>query len=175
MTGSTFRSHILPNILKNGYFPRLNYHYVSAGNRPLRRPPGRAARGQPVSLHLAGLVKSVVLKEKGGGAVRGHRGDVAGAAGLSVCGSLLPRITTRLSVRERVRLFDRYLLFGCSGRLPSSTPRAPPCVLSLQQCGKLPGNPLIDADGLLELPDADALGGLVSNVDTAGTHDQRRR
>jgi hypothetical protein len=51
----------------------------------------------------------------------------------------------------------------------------PPNGLSLQQCGKLPGNPLIDADGLLQLPDADALRGLVSNVDTAGTHDQRRR
>src|SRR5580704_13014047 len=32
------------------------------------------------------------------------------------------RITTRLSVRERVRPFDRYLLLGCSGCLPSSTP-----------------------------------------------------
>src|ERR1700737_1492671 len=47
--------------------------------------------------------------------------------------------------------------------------------LSLQQCGKLPGNPLIDANGLLELQNADALRGLVSNVDTAGTQDQRRR
>ena len=41
--------------------------------------------------------------------------------------------------------------------------------LSLQQCGKLPRNPLIDANSLLELPDADALRGLVSNVDTTGT------
>jgi hypothetical protein len=41
--------------------------------------------------------------------------------------------------------------------------------LSLQQGWKLPGNPLIDANGFLELPDADALRGLVSNVDTAGT------
>ena len=35
----------------------------------------------------------------------------------SVCGSLPPRMTTRLSVRERVRPFDRYLLLGCSGAL----------------------------------------------------------
>ena len=47
--------------------------------------------------------------------------------------------------------------------------------LSLQQCGKLLGNPLIDANSLLEFPDADALRGLVSNVDIAGTQDQRRR
>src|ERR1700716_287387 len=47
--------------------------------------------------------------------------------------------------------------------------------LSLQQCGKLLGNPVIDANSLLELPDADALRGLVSNVDIAGTQDQRRR
>ena len=47
--------------------------------------------------------------------------------------------------------------------------------LSLQQCGNLPCNPLIDANSLLELPDADTLRGLVSHVDTAGTQDQRRR
>src|ERR1700687_1029347 len=47
--------------------------------------------------------------------------------------------------------------------------------LSLQQCGKLLGNPLIDANSLLEFPDADALRGLVNNVDIAGTQDQRRR
>src|SRR5260370_23111844 len=47
--------------------------------------------------------------------------------------------------------------------------------LSLQQCGKLLSNPLIDANSLLEFPDADARRGLVSNVDIAGTQDQRRR
>src|ERR1700724_1796353 len=47
--------------------------------------------------------------------------------------------------------------------------------LSLQQGWKLLGNPLIDANSLMELPDADALRGLVSDVDTAGTQDQRRR
>src|SRR5712671_2104540 len=40
----------------------------------------------------------------------------------SGCGSEDPRMTTRLSVRERVRPFDRYLLLGVSGCLPSSTP-----------------------------------------------------
>src|SRR3984957_1139539 len=40
----------------------------------------------------------------------------------SVCGSPALRITTRLSVRERVRPFDRYLLLGCSGCLPSTVP-----------------------------------------------------
>ena len=40
----------------------------------------------------------------------------------SVVGASLPRMTTRLSVRERVRPFDRYLLLGASGCLPSSTP-----------------------------------------------------
>src|SRR6202171_5712483 len=47
--------------------------------------------------------------------------------------------------------------------------------LSLQQCGKLPGNPLVDANSLLEFRDADALRGLVNNVYIAGTQDQRRR
>jgi len=47
--------------------------------------------------------------------------------------------------------------------------------LSLQQCGKLLGNPLVDANGLLEFRDADALRRLVGNVDIAGTQDQRRR
>src|ERR1700722_13422763 len=40
----------------------------------------------------------------------------------SVCGSATPRMTTRLSVRDLVRPFDRYLLLGCSGARPSSTP-----------------------------------------------------
>src|ERR1700738_4862197 len=40
---------------------------------------------------------------------------------------------------------------------------------------ELLGNPLIDANSLLEFPDADALPGLVNYVDIAGTHDQRRR
>ena len=39
---------------------------------------------------------------------RGDRGDVAGRRGRRT--SATPRITTRLSVRERVRPFDRYLL-----------------------------------------------------------------
>src|SRR6202022_2402473 len=47
--------------------------------------------------------------------------------------------------------------------------------LSLQQCGKLLGNPLIDANSLLELPDADPLGRIMTIIDMAGTQDQRRR
>jgi hypothetical protein len=39
-------------------------------------------------------------------------------------GAGLLRITTRMSVRERVRPFDKYLLLGCSGARPSSTPFA---------------------------------------------------
>jgi hypothetical protein len=44
--------------------------------------------------------------------------------------------------------------------------------LCLQQCGKLLGNPFIDANSLLEFPDADALRGLMSNIDIAGAQDQ---
>jgi hypothetical protein len=41
--------------------------------------------------------------------------------------------------------------------------------MPLQKCGKLPGNPFIDANSRLEFPDADALRGLMSNIDIAGT------
>src|SRR6202163_3693508 len=47
--------------------------------------------------------------------------------------------------------------------------------LCLQQCGKLLGNPLIDANSLLELPDADPLRRIMTIIDMAGPQDQRRR
>src|ERR1700737_1423074 len=47
--------------------------------------------------------------------------------------------------------------------------------LSLQQCGKLLGNPLINANSLLELPAADPLRRIMKNTDMAGPQDQRRR